>query len=153
MLGRIEDSLGEVQRTRELDPLSLAKTSLAWRTYYDAHQYGKAIEVLQNAADMDPSFIPAYDRMILIYEQSGELDKAIEALQPESAFDRDQGKEYARRASILRKAYTAKGARGYWLQQLEFIGLKTYFGDAIFSAVSYTRLGRKDDAFRCLDKP
>jgi TolB-like protein/DNA-binding winged helix-turn-helix (wHTH) protein/Tfp pilus assembly protein PilF len=151
MLGRIDDSLREVKRTRELDPLSLAKTSLAWRTYYNARDYAKAIEVLQNAADMDPSFVSAYERMIPIYEQMGELDKAIEMRERASTFDKEYGNESTRQAALLRKAYSATGPRGYWLQSIEFRNVKKYSRDAIFLATDYTRLGRRDEAFRCLE--
>jgi TolB-like protein/DNA-binding winged helix-turn-helix (wHTH) protein/Tfp pilus assembly protein PilF len=151
MLGRIDDSLREVKRTRELDPLSLAKTSLAWRTYYNARDYAKAIEVLQNAADMDPSFVSSYERMVPIYEQMGELDKAIEMRERVSTFNKEYGNELTRQAVLLRKAYSERGARGYWLQSIEFRNVKKYPRDAIFLATDYTRLGRRDEAFRCLE--
>jgi len=151
MLGRIDDSVREVKRTRELDPLSLAKTSLAWRTYYNARDYAKAIEVLQNAADMDPSFVSAYGRMIPIYEQMGELDKAIEMRERASTFDKGYGNEFTRQAALLRKAYSERGARGYWLQSIQFLNVKKYSRDAIFLATDYTRLGMSNEAFRCLE--
>lgn len=164
MLGRVDDSLREVQRTRELDPLSLAKTALAWRTYYSARDYDKAIQALQNAADMDPNFVSAYRRMIPIYEQKGELDKAIQVREQAAAFDKQNTKELKRHCSLLRKAYTAGGARGYWDQELEFVKTKTNNtargnvccdddpGDPIAFAAIYTRLGNKDEALRWLQK-
>jgi TolB-like protein/DNA-binding winged helix-turn-helix (wHTH) protein/Tfp pilus assembly protein PilF len=163
MLGRIDESLREVQRTRELDPLSLAKTSLAWRTYYNARQYDKAIEVLQNAADMDPSFISAYYRMIPIYEQMEKFDKAIQTREHAAAFDKQNASELNRQSTLLRKAYTAQGARGYWVQDLELVKARTNrtttgnvcCGDArdsIALARIYTQLGNKDDALWWLQK-
>jgi TolB-like protein/DNA-binding winged helix-turn-helix (wHTH) protein/Tfp pilus assembly protein PilF len=152
MIGRIEDSLREVKRTRELDPLSLAKTSLAWRTYYNAHQYDKAIQVLQDAADMDTNFVSAYQRMIPIYEQMGDLNKAIQKREQAASLGQENDSQYAEAAALLRKAYTAKGASGYWQQQLRILDTEGYSRNAIFRAVVYTQLGRKDDAFRCLDK-
>jgi TolB-like protein/DNA-binding winged helix-turn-helix (wHTH) protein/tetratricopeptide (TPR) repeat protein len=151
MLGRIDDSLREVKRTRELDPLSLAETALAWRTYYNGRDYAKAIQALQNAADMDPSFVSAYLRMIPVYEQMGELDKAIEMLERAGTFDKEHGKEFTRQAALLRKAYSSRGARGYWLQSIEFLNVKKYSGDAISLAMDYNRLGRRDEAFRSLE--
>ena len=81
MRGRIEDSLQQVKSARDLDPLSLANTSLAFKTYYNARDYDKAIEVCRNALEMDTSFVPAHHRLIAIYEQKSELDKAIEERQ------------------------------------------------------------------------
>jgi TolB-like protein len=152
MRGRTEESLREVKRTRELDPLSLANTSLAYRTYFNAREYDKAIEVLQNAADMDPSFVTAYSRMILVYEQKAELDKAIQARERVGAFDRENGKELTRQAALLRKAYANKGAHGYWLQELEFLKERANPRYEIYGAVVLARLGKKDEAFRWLEE-
>jgi len=152
MRGRIEESLREVKRTRELDPLSLANTTLAYRTYFNAREYDKAIEVLQNAADMDPSFVTAYSRMIPIYEQTAELDKAIEMRERAGAFDRDKGTEFTRQTALLRKAYANKGARGYWLQELELLKKRSNPRYEVYGAVVLARLGKKDEAFRWLEE-
>jgi TolB-like protein/DNA-binding winged helix-turn-helix (wHTH) protein/Tfp pilus assembly protein PilF len=152
MRGRVEDSLQQVKKTRELDPLSLVNTTLAYRTYFNAREYDKAIEVLQNAADMDPSFVSAYYRMIPIYEQKAELDKAIEAHERVGAFDRDNGEEFTREAALLRKAYANKGERGYWLQELEFLKKRANARYGVDGAVVLTHLGNDDEAFRWLEK-
>ncbi len=162
MRGRIEDSLQQVKSTRELDPLSLANTSLAYRTYYNAHNYDKAIEVCRNALDMDPNFVPAHWRLIAIYEQKGELDEAIEERQRAVTLGEansvivggGRSKELAREVESLREAYVANGTRGYWLRRLEAdtrdARLETV--DPIDLAGVYTRLGNKHEAFRWLEK-
>jgi TolB-like protein/DNA-binding winged helix-turn-helix (wHTH) protein/Flp pilus assembly protein TadD len=152
MRGRVEDSLQQVESARELDPLSLANTSLAWRTFYQAREYDKAIEVLHKALDMDPNFASAYWRVIPIYEQKGELDKAIEERGRAGALGGENVKEFAREAALLRKAYAEKGARGYWLQRLELLKTETKHRDAAALAFVYMRLGYKDQAFRLLEE-
>lgn len=151
MRGRLQDSLQQVESARELDPLSLANTSLAWRTFYQAREYDRAIEVLRNALDMDPSFASAYSRIIPIYEQKGELDKAIEERKRAAILGGENAKDFAREAALLQKAYAEKGARGYWLQELEFLKTNTKHSDAIALAFVYARLGNKDQAFRLLE--
>ncbi|MHB8499418.1 MAG: winged helix-turn-helix domain-containing protein [Candidatus Acidiferrales bacterium] len=158
MLGRIEDSLREVKRTHEIDPLSFAKTALAWRTYYNAHDYDKGIHLLQNVAEMDPTFLATYYRLILFYEQKGEFDKAIQELKDEAKFDKEHAKELTLQALLLRKAYAATGARGYWNQELQFLKAKktnnvkggVCCDDAI--GLLYTRLGRKEEAIGSLEQ-
>jgi TolB-like protein/DNA-binding winged helix-turn-helix (wHTH) protein/Tfp pilus assembly protein PilF len=158
MLGRIEDSLREVSRTRELDPLSFAKTSLAWRTYYNARDYDNAIQMLQNVAEMDPSFVATYWRLTRFYEQKGEFEKAIQMREDGAKFDQKNAEELKLQSRMLRKAYAATGARGYWNQELQFLKAektKTAAGgvccdDAI--AAVYTRLGRKEEAIRTLEQ-
>jgi len=154
MRGRIEDSLQQVKSARELDPLSLANTSLAYRTYYNARDYDKAIEVCRSGLEMDPHFIPNYQRLISLYEQKGELEKAIEVAEREAILGGDNSRELARQAELLRKAYTTKGARGYWgfrLQRLESQRASGNSWDAIYIAGVYARLGESDEAFRWLE--
>lgn len=162
MQGRIEESLQQIKSTRELDPLALANTSLGFRTYCNAHEYGKAIEVLRNALDMDPNFIPAYERLVGLYEQTGELDKAIEERQRVATLGGGNSvilgggnsKDLARQVKSLRKAYAANGPRGYWLRRLESArsDARLGTGDPIDLARVYTRLGNRDEAFRWLDR-
>jgi len=151
MQGRIEDSLQQVKSARELDPLSIANTSLAYRTYYNAHNYDKAIEVCRNALDMDPNFVHAHQRLIAIYERKGELDKAIEEWRTGN-FAGENSEDLARQVNSLHKAYVEKGARGYWLQKLELLRAEPNSRVAIPIIVTYARLGNKDEAFRRLAK-
>jgi len=152
MQGRIEDSLQQVKSARELDPLSIANTSLAYRTYYNAHNYDKAIEICRNALDMDPNFVYAHQRLIAIYERKGELDKAIEERQWKGNLAGEKLEDLARQSNSLHKAYAERGARGYWLQKLELLRAEPNSTAAIAIIVTYTWLGNKDEAFRRLEK-
>jgi len=152
MQGRIEDSLQQVKSTRELDPLTLANTFLAYRTYYNARDYDKAIEVCRNALEMDPNFVPAHRRLVPVYEQTGELEKAIEERRRAGTIAGENEKVVAWEVHSLRKAYAEKGARGYWLQKLELLRADASGRDSLDIAVVYTRLGNKDEAFRWLER-
>ena len=148
MRGRIEDSLQQVKSARELDPLSLANTSLAWATFYHAHEYDKAIEVCRAALEMDPNFVPALWRLVTIYEQQGELEKAIEGREREATLGVDKSKDLVREAKSLRKGYATNGARGYWLQKLKLLKADVNGKNPIPTAEIYSRLGNKDEALR-----
>jgi len=149
--GRVEDSLRQVKSARELDPLSLANTSTAaFFAYYDARDYDKALQVCRDALDLDPSFLPAYEWLEQVYEQTGELDKAIEERQRSAGLAGGESR-VARDVDLLRKAYAEKGVRGYWVQKLELLRADAYPKNLIQIATVYTRLGNKDEAFRWLD--
>ena len=152
MRGRIEDSLQQVKSARELDPLSLANTSLAYRTFYNARAYDRAIDICRSALEMDPHFIPDYERLKTIYEQKGDLEKAIEVEEQEASLEGDNSKELFRQSELLRKAYAANGEDGYWRQKLAFLRGQPDSEAAIPIIVTYTRLGKKDEAFRWLEK-
>jgi tetratricopeptide (TPR) repeat protein len=148
--GRIEDSLRQVQSARELDPLSLANTSTAaFFAYYNARDYDKAVEVCHEALDLDPAFLPARWQLVAVYEQTGELGKAIEEQRAETRATEDR--RFAQEVNLLSKAYAEKGARGYWVQKLKLFRADAYPKDSIYVARVYARLGNKDEAFRWLD--
>src|SRR5712664_1548875 len=76
-MGRTNESLAEMTRARELDPLSISMNfSLGWRLYM-ARKYDQAIEQLQNTLEMDPNF--ALPRMVLgqVYEQKQAFPQAL----------------------------------------------------------------------------
>lgn len=88
-MGRTQDSLAQMNRARELDPLSISMSfSLGWRLYM-ARQYDQAISQLRNTLEMDPNF--ALPRMVLgqAYEQKGLYPQAIAELQKAAAFSHD----------------------------------------------------------------
>ncbi len=88
-MGRTQESLAEINRARELDPLSISVNfSLGWRLYM-ARQYDQAIEQLRNTLDMDPNF--ALPRLVLgqSYEQKGSYEQAIAELQKTANISHD----------------------------------------------------------------
>lgn len=88
-MGRAQQSLAQMNRARDLDPLSISMNfSLGWRLYM-ARQYDQAIEQLRNTLDMDPNF--ALPRMVLgqAYEQKGSYQKAVIELRKGASISRD----------------------------------------------------------------
>jgi len=88
-MGRTGESLAQMNRARELDPLSISMNfSLGWRLYM-ARQYDQAISQLRNTLEMDPDF--ALPRMVLgqAYEQKGMAPQAIAELQKAVANSHD----------------------------------------------------------------
>jgi TolB-like protein/DNA-binding winged helix-turn-helix (wHTH) protein/Tfp pilus assembly protein PilF len=80
-MGRTEDSFKEINRARELDPLSISiNFSLGWRLYM-SRQYDRAIEQLRNTLDMDPSYELAHLVLGQAYEQKGDYAHALPELQ------------------------------------------------------------------------
>src|SRR5229473_929622 len=88
-MGRSGESLAQMNRARDLDPLSISMNfSLGWRLYM-ARQYDQAISQLRNTLEMDPNF--ALPRMVLgqAYEQKGLYQQAIVELQKAAAISHD----------------------------------------------------------------
>jgi TolB-like protein len=157
MLGRLAESLQEAEQGRRLDPLSLPNITLVWRTYYNGHQYDKAIEVCREALEMDPTFVRARERLVTILEQKGDFEKAIEEHRQVYLLHGENRGEADREADSLQKALVRDGPRGYWLAKVKrFPSAKslpgTTYSDVIEFASIQTHLGKKQEAFLSLQK-
>src|SRR5262249_41836005 len=79
--GRLEESLKEMLRGLELDPLSrIIGTELAW-AYYVNHRDGEALAQLDTVLRLDPNFGHAYFIQSVVYLQKGDYQKALTALE------------------------------------------------------------------------
>jgi tetratricopeptide (TPR) repeat protein len=79
-MGRTQGSFDQINKTRELDPLSISiNFSLGWRLYM-ARQYDRALEQLRNTLEMDPSYELPHLVAGQAYEQKGQYELAIAEL-------------------------------------------------------------------------
>lgn len=150
-LERLEESMRELQRVQETDPLSLMINAEVGRGFYFARRYDQAIEHLRKTIDeMDPNFAVAHWCLGLAYEQKGRYKEAIGAFQ--KWFDLSAGDPGA--IAALAHAYAASGARGEAqkrLGQLQALS-KSQYVPAFDVAVVYIGLGDKDRALDWLEK-
>jgi TolB-like protein/DNA-binding winged helix-turn-helix (wHTH) protein/Tfp pilus assembly protein PilF len=80
-MGRRSESLQEMERARSLDPLSVSMNfSLGWRLYM-AREYDRAVVQLNDAIEMDPTFVLPHIVLGQAYEQKGDYAKAIAELE------------------------------------------------------------------------
>jgi len=106
-MGKTKESLAQMNRARELDPLSISMNfSLGWRLYM-ARMYDQAIEQLQNTLEMDPNF--ALPRMVLgqAYEQKNSYPQALTELRKAASISHDS----PQLLGALGHAYAASGNR------------------------------------------
>jgi TolB-like protein/Flp pilus assembly protein TadD len=80
-LGKSQEAAREMERARELDPLSLViNMEMAWNLYM-ARDYIRAVEQARKTLEVEPQFSPAYHVLGLAYEQMGKYPEAIAAFQ------------------------------------------------------------------------
>jgi TolB-like protein/Tfp pilus assembly protein PilF len=80
-MGRAPESFDQINKARELDPLSISiNFSLGWRLYM-ARQYDRAIQQLRNSLEMDSSYELPHLVLGLSYTQKGDFNSAIPELQ------------------------------------------------------------------------
>lgn len=149
-MGRANESLAQMTRARDLDPLSISMNfSLGWRLYL-ARKYDQAIEQLQNTLEMDPNF--ALPRMVLgqAYEQKNAYPQALAELQKAVGISHDS----PQMLGALGHAYGASGNRSdaeKVLVKLTEQSKKQYVSP-FYMAIVYVGLAENDKAVDWLEK-
>jgi TolB-like protein/DNA-binding winged helix-turn-helix (wHTH) protein/Tfp pilus assembly protein PilF len=149
-MGRTSESIAEMNRAHDLDPLSISTNfSLGWRLYM-AREYDQAIEQLRNTIDMDPDFILPHLVLGQAYEQKKAYDQAITELRRAADISRNSPPVLA----ALARTYAVSGrtteARNL-LDQLMQQSKKQYVSP-FYVAIVYAGLGEKDQALDWLEK-
>jgi TolB-like protein/DNA-binding winged helix-turn-helix (wHTH) protein len=151
---RIEESIAEMKKVQQMDPLSPVANALALTPLLTGRNYNIAIEDGQKLLDMDRQNGLARWIMNAAYERKGDFSKAID-LQEETAVLYGETKEAAaQRARRFRSAYKSLGSQGYWRMNLERqrSEWKKKPGEPYELAVLYARVGDKENAFVWLEK-
>ena len=80
-MGRFDEAIMEIEKARELDPLSLAINTGVGHVLYLARQYDKAIEEYKRAVELDPSFMATHVWFGRPYLEKGLFAEAIAELE------------------------------------------------------------------------
>jgi TolB-like protein/DNA-binding winged helix-turn-helix (wHTH) protein len=149
-MGRFQDGFNQINKARELDPLSISiNFSLGWRLYL-ARQYDRAIVQLRNTLEMDPSYELPHLVLGQAYEEKGAFDLAVPELQ--KAVELSHGTPLM--VSALAHAYARAGNKEEaekLLAQLER-DAKTKYVSAYYFGIVYLGLGDNEQAMNWLEK-
>jgi serine/threonine protein kinase/tetratricopeptide (TPR) repeat protein len=127
--GRLDESLEEMLKARELDPLSPIIARQAAMPYHLKRDYPRALELLRQANELGPSFtttweIGVYIQNKLFNETLAELDKAKRERKGDPILIYDTGMIYAaqgKRAEALQIIKDLEGISGAGLSQAHLI--------------------------------
>jgi TolB-like protein/DNA-binding winged helix-turn-helix (wHTH) protein/Tfp pilus assembly protein PilF len=149
-MGRIQESLLQMNRARDLDPLSISTNfSLGWRLYM-ARQYDQAIEQLRNTLEMDPDF--ALPRAVLgqAYEHQGAHAQAISELQKAVSISHGSPAMLGALGHAFATAGNKPEAEKILVQMNE--SSKTRYVSPFYVAMVYAGLHEDDNALAWLEK-
>ncbi len=149
-MGRMQESVQEVQRARELDPLdSMVNMSLC-RTLYLARHYDEALAQCKANLDLDPSSLFPHMQLATIYAAKG-LDSEAAA-----AFIRSEELAGASPAMIaaLQAGERDSGLQGFWTAWLQFDRASIAAGkvDPMLVAAAYSFTRDTDKELTWLEK-
>jgi tetratricopeptide (TPR) repeat protein len=149
-MGRTEDSVEQIDKARELDPLSISiNFSLGWR-FYMARQYDRAIQQLRNTLEMDPSYELPHLVLGLSYAEKRDFGHAIPELR--KAVELSHGTPLM--VSALANVYGRSGNKADAEKLLADLSAesKRQYVSPYYFAVVYAGLGRPEEAINWLEK-
>jgi len=149
-MNRPEESFEQINKARELDPLSISiNFSLGWRLYM-ARQYDRAIQQLRNTLEMDPSYELPHLVLGMSYAKKGDFDLAIPELR--KAVELSHGTPLM--TSALANAYARSGNKAEAERLLADLSAesKRQYVSPYYFAVVYVGLGKPEEAIAWLEK-
>jgi serine/threonine-protein kinase len=148
-LGQFEESIAELRRAQELDPLSLIiRGNHAWM-YLLARQPDQVLEQLRPALEMNPNFAATYSIQAGAYVQKGMYAEAIASMQRAVELSGNPATQ-APFAFVYAKAGEKAKARRL-LEELQRMEGRRYVAPE-WRAAAYGALGEHDQAFALLER-
>lgn len=80
-LGRVGESLAQVRKAVELDPLSMIILTDAARDLYLARRYDESIDRYWKSLEVDPNFAIAHKGLAEVYSQIGKHEEAVSEIE------------------------------------------------------------------------
>ncbi len=148
VVGRLEESLAELNRSAQLDPVSPYGTQAIAKTLYYLRRYDDAIDEFGRALVLEPNFGLTHRGLGLAYVQKGMFPQAVAEL--ESA--RRQLGNDSWTTSLLGYVYARAGRTDQARQILNTLLEQSHRGQLHAGPLAqvYLGLGDKDRAFECL---
>jgi tetratricopeptide (TPR) repeat protein len=100
---RHEEAISAVRRARELEPLDFTHQALSAQIAFNARDCHAAVEFARRASVLDPELWVSYIQLAQAYEQLGESDLALDALQKAGLFSGVNSKSIALRGYLFAK--------------------------------------------------
>jgi TolB-like protein/DNA-binding winged helix-turn-helix (wHTH) protein/Tfp pilus assembly protein PilF len=149
-MGRTDQSISEMNRARELDPVSVSiNFSLGWRLYFARH-YDAAIAQLHDTLDIDPNFALALVVLGEAYEQENQLDAAIGELRRAAQLSGDKPLVLAALGNALGRAGRRAEAEQV-LTRIQSMATQTYISPVHIARV-YAGLNEPQQAMQWLER-
>jgi TolB-like protein len=148
-VGRIDESLANMERARELDPSSVLINSDFGKLLWLARRYNEAEPQLKETLLMDPDFPQAHWWLGLTYVMTHRFNDAVAEF---SAPDTMLKGTPAWGWGLSAYAYAMAGRKREAEQILEKIENDLSRGDDVAIMLTYIALGDKDRALACLER-
>lgn len=148
--GHLEKAGNSMRRARELDPLLAGHHALSSQIAFMARDYSAALQFAKQSIAIDPEFWIGHMQLGQVFEQLGEPQHALDALNDAARLSGGNSKAIALRGYIFARTSRASEARQL-LQMLEAAACERYV-PPYATALIYAGLGEHDQALNWLDR-
>jgi len=149
-MGRREESLAAAQQARQLDPLNTSHQALSAQIAFAARDFAAAVQFAKRAIAIDPEFWVGHMQLGQAYEQLGELELALDALNQAARLGNGNSKAISLRGYILAKQGKTQEAREL-LGALDAVARERYVPPYAHALV-HAGLGELEMALQLLDR-
>jgi TolB-like protein/Flp pilus assembly protein TadD len=149
-MARHEEASMAIRQARDLDPFSATNHALSAQVAFAARDYSGAVQFAQQAIAIDPEFWIGYLQLAQAYEQLGNPDLALNALNDAGRFSGGNSKAMALRGYICAKLGKTKEAHEV-LGTLEAVSRERYV-PPYATALVHVGLGQHDAALDWLER-
>lgn len=144
-MNRASESIAELERARDIDPLSLITNAILGFAYAQAGQHDRAIAQLRKTIELDPNFVPAHELLSAVYRLKGMPERSfVEFFE----WRRLSGDDPSTLTGYQR-AYATSGLNGVYKQRVAMMLKETHVAPAEVAGL-YALLGEKEQSLRWL---
>ena len=147
-LGRGEESIGEIEIARKLDPLSLVINALKAQSFFYAERDAEAIEQANKTLEIEPNFWIAHIMLARIYIRQNKFDEAINEAKKAVQFSGGNSEAVSLEAYALAKS----GRRDESLKMLEDLKSSGRYVPSYNLAMIYNGLENREESLNNLEK-
>jgi len=149
-MGRYAEARPEMNRLRELDPLLAANQALSAQVAFAGRDYAAAVQFARQAIVIDPEFWIGLIQLGQAYEQLGESELALVALNKAGRFSGGNSKAISLRGYLFAKLGRVNEAREV-LNTLEAMARERYIPPYAMALV-HAGFGEKEQALEQLER-
>lgn len=148
--GRFEESIAELRRAQELDPLSPAISADLAQTFLLAERLDESKSLLGHLLEINPRFVRGLYLSGILYQQLGNYDRAVEALRQAADLAPGEPPIIAELACALAYSGDVRAAREL-VEVLNRMSERFYVSDFLM-AMTDIALDRTDEFFERLER-
>jgi serine/threonine-protein kinase len=150
VVGRPAESLGEMEKARELDPLSLIVNALKSQAFFFAGRDAEAIDQANKTLEIEPNFWIAHLMLTRAFIRQNKLDEAIASARRAEQFSGGNSEAISLAAYALAKS----GRRDEALKELEKLRSRAAerYVPAYNLAMIHNGLGQREEAIQRLEE-